>query len=232
LVQAKEATMSNPDSFIEEVSEDLRRDKLFAVFRRYGWIAALAVIGIVGTAAFTEWTRAQDRAEAQAYGDAIFAALNTQDANARVDALASISAPEDGAPILALLTAAEATAADETDRALAALRSLADDPLTPTVYRDLANLRLLLLGGEALGIEDRLARIEALSAPGAPFRQIAREQQALVMIEQGETDSAIELLTDIAEDATSTNGQRQRAAQLVVSLGGSFEDIEIEGASQ
>ncbi len=224
--------MSNPDSFIDEVSEDLRRDKLFATFKRYGWIAALAIIAIVGTAAYTEWTRAQDRAEAQAYGDAIFAALNTQDANGRVDALAAITPPEDGAPILALLTAAEATAAEDTDRALAALRSLADDPLTPAVYRDLANLRLLLLGGEALGIEDRLARIEALSAPGAPFRQIAREQQALVMIEQGETDSAIELLIDIAEDATSTNGQRQRAAQLVISLGGSFEDIELEAPTE
>lgn len=224
--------MSNPDSFIDEVSEDLRRDKLFATFKRYGWIAALGIIAIVGTAAYTEWTRAQDRAEAQAYGDAIFAALNTQDANGRVDALAAITPPEDGGPILALLTAAEATAAEETDRALAALRSLADDPLTPAVYRDLANLRLLLLGGEALGIEDRLVRIEALSAPGAPFRQIAREQQALVMIEQGETDSAIELLIDIAEDATSTNGQRQRAAQLVISLGGSFEDIALEAPTE
>jgi hypothetical protein len=224
--------MSNPDSFIDEVSEDLRRDKLFATFKRYGWIAALAIVTIVGTAAYTEWTRAQDRAEAQAYGDAIFAALNTQDANGRVDALAAITPPEDGGPILALLTAAEATAAEDTDRALAALRSLADDPLTPAVYRDLANLRLLLLGGEALGIEDRLVRIEALSAPGAPFRQIAREQQALVMIEQGETASAIELLIDIAEDATSTNGQRQRAAQLVISLGGSFEDIALEAPTE
>lgn len=224
--------MSNPDSFIDEVSEDLRRDKLFATFKRYGWIAALAIIAIVGAAAYTEWTRAQERAEAQAYGDAIFAALNTEDPAARVEALASVSPPEGGTPILALLTAAEATSAEDTDRALAALRALADDPLTPSVYRDLANLRLLLLGGDALGIEDRLARIEALSAPGAPFRQIAREQQALVMIEQGERDAAIALLIDIAEDASSTNGQRQRAAQLVVSLGGNFEDIEIESPSQ
>ena len=31
--------MSNPDSFIEEVTEEVRRDKLFALFRKYGWIA-------------------------------------------------------------------------------------------------------------------------------------------------------------------------------------------------
>ena len=34
--------MSNPDSFIDEVTEEVRRDRLFAVFRKYGWIGVLA----------------------------------------------------------------------------------------------------------------------------------------------------------------------------------------------
>ncbi len=220
--------MSNTDSFIDEVTEDLRRDKLFAQFRKYGWIGAVVIVAIVGGAAWTEWTRAQDRATAQAFGDAVLSALEETDDTARLDALAAIDVPENGAPLIGLLTAAEATAADQTDAALAALRALADTPETPQVYRDLANLRLLLLGGDALSYEDRLARIEALSTPGAPFRQIAREQQALLMIEQGETDAAITLLTDIAEDANSTIGQRQRAAQLVVALGGSLEDLALD----
>ncbi|MFD1808819.1 hypothetical protein ACFSHQ_13850 [Gemmobacter lanyuensis] len=40
--------MSNPESFIDEVTEEVRRDKLFATFRKYGWIGILAVLGIVG----------------------------------------------------------------------------------------------------------------------------------------------------------------------------------------
>ena len=40
--------MSTPDSFVEEVTEAVRRDKLYAAFRKYGWIGGLVVIGIVG----------------------------------------------------------------------------------------------------------------------------------------------------------------------------------------
>ena len=35
------------DSFIDEVTEDLRRDRLFLAMRRYGWIAVLAILVLV-----------------------------------------------------------------------------------------------------------------------------------------------------------------------------------------
>ena len=40
--------MSNPDSFIDEVTEEVRRDKLFALFRKWGWVGVLLVVVIVG----------------------------------------------------------------------------------------------------------------------------------------------------------------------------------------
>ena len=57
--------MSNPDSFIEEVTEEVRRDRLFAAFRKYGWIGGLVVLGIVGGAAWNEWQKNQAAARAQ-----------------------------------------------------------------------------------------------------------------------------------------------------------------------
>ncbi len=36
--------MSNNDSFIDEVNEEVRRDKLYALFRKYGWIGVVAVL--------------------------------------------------------------------------------------------------------------------------------------------------------------------------------------------
>ena len=56
--------MSDTDSFIDEVTEEVRRDRLFGLMKRYGWIAALAVLLIVGGAAWNEWRKAQDRAAA------------------------------------------------------------------------------------------------------------------------------------------------------------------------
>ena len=57
--------MSNTDSFIDEVNEEVRKDRLFALMRRYGWIAILLVLLLVGGAAFREYRLAQNRAAAQ-----------------------------------------------------------------------------------------------------------------------------------------------------------------------
>ena len=52
--------MSDTDSFIEEVSEEVRRDKLFATMRKYGWIAVLIVLLLVGGTVYREFRFAAD----------------------------------------------------------------------------------------------------------------------------------------------------------------------------
>ena len=51
--------MSDSDSFIDEVTEEVRRDRLFGYFRRYGWIAAVVIVVVVGGAAWNEYQKAQ-----------------------------------------------------------------------------------------------------------------------------------------------------------------------------
>ena len=84
--------MSDTDSFIDEVTEEVRRDRLFALMKRYGWIAALAVVLIVGGAAWNEWRKAQERTAAQDFGDTIKTALELPERDARAEALAAIDA--------------------------------------------------------------------------------------------------------------------------------------------
>ena len=75
--------MSDSDSFIEEVTEEVRRDRLFALFRRYGWIPAVAIVLLVGGAAVNEYLKAQERGRAERLGDAILVALENDEAVAR-----------------------------------------------------------------------------------------------------------------------------------------------------
>ena len=49
--------MSDTDSFLQEVSEELRRDKLYRNIRKYGWVAILLVILIVGAATYREYLK-------------------------------------------------------------------------------------------------------------------------------------------------------------------------------
>ena len=39
--------MSNNDSFIDEVNDEVRRDRLYGMVRRYGWIAVVLIALIV-----------------------------------------------------------------------------------------------------------------------------------------------------------------------------------------
>ena len=210
--------MSNTDSFIDEVTEEVRRDRLFALFRRWGWLAVLIVIGIVATAAWFEYSRAQERAKAQAFGDALLVALDGSDAGARVAALSVIATDNPEAQILlALLAAAETApgAADAADVA-AGLRAAAEAANLPRRYRDLAVLKAELLAPS----EPTAARMifDVLSAPGAPYAMLAEEQLALLDLRGGDTAAAVERLQLIARNAAATPGLQERAAQLIVAI--------------
>jgi hypothetical protein len=220
--------VSNPDSFIDEVNEELKRDRLFALMKRYGWIAVLAVIGAVGFAAWNEWSKAQATARAQAFGDAIVAALQPEDAATRRAALTGLAA-EHGtdaahAGILNLLLAAEALEGGERVQALAALADVAGDADLPVSYRHLATLKRVIAATEAeIPLAERQALIAPLTAPGAPFRPLALEQQALLLLEAGDPEGAIAGLNALLSDAEASVGLRARVQQVIVILGGSVE---------
>jgi len=217
--QSTEAHVSNSDSFIDEVTEEVRRDRLFGGFRRYGWIGVLAVLALVGGAAWNEWSKAQTAAAAQAKGDAILAALVPPDAAARAEALAGVTIAENGAPVPAMLLAAAQDQVGDQAGARVTLQALAADPAAPQLYRDLAAFKAMLLAPADMALADRLAGWQALAAPGATLRLLASEQMALAYLAAGERDQAVTALDAIVQDAEVTPGLRERVQGLMVALG-------------
>ncbi len=215
--------MSQTDSFIEEVTEEVRRDKLFRLMRKYGWIAIVLVVAIVAGASYNEWRKARDQAEARAFGDALLGAMQNHEAKDRAARLATISAEGDKGAVVALLLAAEAASSGDPDTAVSALQALAADPQVSEEYRQLAQLKLVLLQADGLDPAERLARLQPLAAPGAPFRLLAEEQMAIAEIDSGNAAAAIERLQALLADQEATPGLRRRVSQLIVALGGELE---------
>lgn len=213
--------MSNPESFINEVTEEVRRDRLFSLFRKYGWIGAVAVVAVVGGAAWTEWQKVQAENRAQAFGDAVLDALDLGAPDDRREALANIATHGAQSGILQLLLASD----PETDRegTLAALDALAADQSQPQSYRDLAVLRRAIVGGTGVPVADRRAALDPIAAPGRPFRPLALEQLAYLLVEEGKTDEAMVALTALTEDQQAPQGLRARVGQMIVALGGSLD---------
>ena len=212
--------MSNPDSFIDEVNEELKRDRLFGFIRQWAWLAVLAVIVLVGAATWNEWRKAQAESQAQAFGDAVIAALEPEDLAARREALAVIDAGGDRAGILNLLLAATEIEAENRPAALALLASVADDAALPASYRQIAALKRVILGGADLPLAERETALQGLAAPGQAFRALALEQLALLAVESGDTAGALAQAQALMEEPEITETLRRRVLQLIVVLGG------------
>ncbi|MDE4192489.1 hypothetical protein [Phaeobacter gallaeciensis] len=213
--------MSDADSFIEEVTEEVRRDRLFLMLKRYGWIGGLAVVVIVGGAAYREYSKAQELAAAQALGDGMIAALAADEPADRAEALAQMAAgSETGAAVAKMMRAGALAEAEDTETAVAVLSEVATDGELPLVYRHIASFKALALQAETLSLEERRLQYEALAQPGAPLSLLASEQLALLDIEAGETEAAIARLQAITADATVSRDLQDRATQVIVALGG------------
>lgn len=222
--------MSDSDSFIDEVTEEVRRDRFFLALKKYGWIGGVAVALIVGGASWREYQRAQDEAAAQAAGDAMRAALAADDTATRAEALATVEVSNASAQ--AIIDMARAAALDEMGDAAQAASLLdtiaANDALAP-IYRDVASFKSVTVQSDLLPVAERRARLEPLAAAGAPLQFLASEQLALLDIEVGARDAALARLQEIAVSAGVTRDLLDRVRQLIVVLGGKLDADVQEG---
>ena len=209
--------MSDSDSFINEVSEEVRREKLFGYLRRYGWIAVAAVLLLVGGAAWNEYRNTQERALAQSTGDALLSALEESEADARADAMAQVEVEGSAAAVTLLLRAAMQEEAGQTAAAAETLDGLAVNQDVPDMYRDLAAIKAAMLPTDDAAT--RMTTLQALSQPGQPFRLLALEQIAYITLAGGDADGAIAVMRQIEEDAAVSRSLRERVQALMMALG-------------
>ena len=218
--------MSDTDSFIEEVSEEVRKDQLYGYLRKYGWIAGALVVLIVGGAVYSEWSNHRASVDAQTRGDALTYALNKPTVTEQIAALDNISAnPGDATDILGFQRAAILAEDGQKDAALALLNAIANDETAKQVYRDMARFKAVVLSGNDIDQGERMAALEVLAKPGNAFRPLALEQIAVAKLDAGDESGAIEQLTQLLNEPGISADLRRRSAQLLVSLGGEMPAV-------
>ena len=205
--------MSETDSFIAEVTEDVRRDRLFGLFRRFGWIPAALIVIIVSGTAYNEWSKSKADKLAQVRGDALLAAMDTVDEVARASALNEI-ASQGSENIVAQMLAA----GGKDENSINFLNAVIINTDQPEYIRDLAKLKLTMIPG-AQSKEQKLKTLDILSQPGGIYRNAAVEILVAFELELGNPNKAIEILKSHIQDAGASRAQVQRMAELLVALG-------------
>jgi hypothetical protein len=215
--------LSDTDSFISEVSEEVRRERFYGFLRRYGWLIALLVLLAVGGAAINEFMKARRLAAAEATGDALRAALVTADAGTRAQLLADLGDAHPGArPLIALAGAGALAESGDPAGATASLLAIAEVSSAPTEYRDLASLLSLGAGSDNADDSVRGAILERLTASASPWTNLAIEQRALDGIAASDIEAAKTDLQSLVQGVGLSEGIVARARQLLIAIGGSL----------
>ncbi|MAS06172.1 MAG: hypothetical protein CL534_16025 [Ahrensia sp.] len=205
------------DSFIREVEEELRSDRLKKVWDRFGaFIIGAAILIVVGTAAWRGWEYYSER-QASASGDRFLAALNLANEGKSDEALAALQALEDdgyGAyPVLARMRAATVLEEQgDAAGAVAAFDAVAADGSAPDAVRDMARIRAAYILVDTGSADDVAQRAEPLSADTSPLRHAAREALGLAAWKEGSLGDAKVLFQQIVDDLNAPRNAKQRAA--------------------
>ncbi|MET3600617.1 tetratricopeptide repeat protein [Martelella mangrovi] len=219
------------DSFIREVNEELRSDRMKDAWRRFGrYLIALAVLLVVGTAGWRGYEYWQAREAAQS-GDVFLTALNQIDAgnlDAAEETLAQLEAEGHGSyPVLAELRSATLLSeAGDTAAAVSAFSSIGKDRSVPDAIRDAAKLRAGWLLVDTGTYAQVSAEVEALANDGNPFRFSAREILGLSAYGHQDYDRAQEWFEEIANDPEAPRNALNRAQILleVMAADGEIQD--------
>jgi hypothetical protein len=206
-----------------EIEEDLQRDRLHKLWKKYGnLVIAAAVAVVIGTAGWEAWsayrTHRNETLGAR-FAEALKLAQDGKTAEAEASFAELAADASSGYAVLARLQEAALLIKEgKTADALALYDKLAADGDVDKPYRDVALLLSVYNGmatGDAAALSQRLA---PLTEAGNPWRNSALELQALIAERSGDTARARQLLAQISDDATAPPDVRARAAELLAAL--------------
>ncbi|HUC62862.1 MAG TPA: tetratricopeptide repeat protein [Alphaproteobacteria bacterium] len=206
-----------------EIEEDLQRDRLQKLWKKYGVVViAAAVVLVIGTGGWEAWSayrRHENEAMGARYADALRLASDGKTAAAEASFAKIAADASSGYGVLARLQQAALLIKEgKTADAIALYDKLAADGDADRPYRDLAILLSVyndMATGNPKTLSDRLA---PLTEAGNPWRNSALELQALLAQRTGDTARAEQLLAQISDDGTAPPDIRARAAELLAAL--------------
>jgi len=214
----------NNEAFLREVDEQYRRDQLISLWRRYGRVAAVAIVVLLlALAAYLFWRNQQVRAaeaEAVKLQDAFDAWGRNQLPAAKRDFAALAGSKIEGYRVAALFSQADLLLTTQ-DYAGAAKKfaAVANDQSVAQPFRDLALIRQVTAEYDELKPDVVVQRLRHLAVPGNPWFGSAGELVAVAYLRTGKRALAGRLFRQIADDAEAPETIRRRADQMAGMLG-------------
>jgi len=225
------------DNIFDEITADLRRDRLSEAWTKYGRYiigAAVAIVVIISATIGLGAYRQSQQEQASARYDALLKELESVDAEARIIQLLSFAAAENnGYGALARMSATLLQAGQgQLDNALAGFDALADDGGLPDTLRDFARLQaaIVLLDSDA-NLDEIEKRLQRLMLKNNGLQPMAREVLALAYIANDKPLEARAELKRLQNDQATGSLTRERVDIILTSLRGQLVSPEAPAAA-
>jgi hypothetical protein len=213
---------NDTDTFVQEVDESLRQDRVMAFLRQYGvWLLAAAVLLVAGVGGWQVWKNTRLEAARAHSAEYIAAQTLVREGDLEGAASAFSELREKGPRTYRIMArmeyAAVLQAQGDLDGALAEFDAAAEAANDP-ILRETAQLRAAYIAAETQDFTALQARLQPLIEDGGRLSYLAQELLAIEAWEAGETDLARQTLENLtlAFDAPQAVQRRAQVALSVV----------------
>jgi hypothetical protein len=204
--------VSENDSFIDEVTEEVRRDKLYLFFKKYVWVLVLVILSVILASIFIEIRSNAKQASAEMLGDVLYRSLNNTFENAQINESDQEKFIDSKSVVALILEAKVLENNSKFKLAITSYETILNINELPNSLKDFVKFKLLML------IKDNPTRVESLLAelinPDSSFNLLALEQKALIKINDEQWKQAISILNILIESPEASQAMISRATQL------------------
>jgi len=211
----------------QEVTDEIRQARLLRLWARYGRYLIIILVGtVLATAGKVGWDELQTRkmiAESARFSGALQLTESGQHEQAALsfNLLASESVTGYG-QLAALQQAAALAESGKADKAIAVYDKLAGSADTDPIIADLASvLGAMRLLDQGLS-QEAITKLEQISDGRGPWKHLAKEVQALSIMQTGDMEKGRNLLEILANDPTVPAGIRSRSGKILATNHGNL----------
>lgn len=210
------------DNIFREVDEELRSDRMRALWRRIAPFVIGAAVAIVAIVAVNEGWAWYSNSQSSQSSEELYAAIDSASkddltaAKAELDTLAANGTG--GYPVLAEFAKAALLAkSGDSAGAVAAYDKLANDQSNVRL-RELALLQAAAILVDTGTVADVEARVGTIATDGNPMRRVAHELIGLAQFKAGDNEAAKASFEAILNDPLAQEGIRNRVAYYLAAM--------------
>lgn len=213
------------DSFLREIKEELDRERLENIWKRYGMvIVGAGAVVVVAVAGYQIWNTMKTRAAHEAganYEQALNAVFDKKldDAEAKFAELAK-SGPAGYATLAEMQYAATLYEQGKSQEAVAEFEKVSKRDGADDLLRSFATLQAAALRVGEADYKEMQNRLEPLIKDGKPWRLNALELLGVAAIKSGQADEAKATFEKILAEPNAPPAMRQRANLRMLQLAG------------